>query len=456
MTVSSSIYDALFRPEPFASLWSDEANLTAMLRVESALAAAEAKLGIIPSTAARLIADCCVLDHLNLSLLLDNAADAGNLAIPLIAQITEAVRKHNAQAAGFVHWGATSQDILDTALVLQLRSHLEVIASLIGRVCHDLAKLATDHCETVMPGRTWMQHAVPVTFGLKAAGWLDAVLRHRERVAELSRRVLVLQFGGAAGTLASLRNRGADVASTLAAELGLQTALIPWHANRDRVAEVAAFHGLLAGTLGKIARDLSLAMQPEIAELSEGDVESRGGSSTMPQKRNPVGCAVLLSASVRVPPLVATVLAASVQENERGLGGWHAEWETLPELCALTGGALQTLAEMLPNLQVNARRMRENLESSRGLVMAESVSMALAEKIGRDKAHAVVKHATHQVVESGSTLLEQLRNEPQVSGYFREDELEALLEPSNYLGSTTAMIDSVIARYRSAFAPEEQ
>jgi 3-carboxy-cis,cis-muconate cycloisomerase len=321
-------------------------------------------------------------------------------------------------------------------------------------LCRSLALLTSKYRDVPIAGRTWLQHAVPVTFGWKAAGWLDAMLRHKTRLTELKPRALVLQFGGAAGTLASLGNRGPQVSAALAEELALTLPPMPWHTNRDRVAEVAAFHGLLAGTLGKIARDLSLAMQTEVAEVFEPFCEGRGGSSAMPQKRNPVMAAVVISAALRVPGLVSTMLSSMVQEHERGLGGWHAEWETLPEICIVTGGALRRMVEAVSGLEVRTDKMRSNLGISNGLIYAEAVSMALAEKIGREEAHALIEQASRRAMERGEHLLGVLENTPQIMRHIDRQHLEALFNSEHSSGAAQEMIDRVLAAYRVQF-PEK-
>lgn len=446
----TNAYDRIFR-SPEASIFDAQSQLAAMLAVEAALARVQGRLGVIPREAAEIIATHCSPELVDLESVIAPSADSGNLAIPLVKRLIIAVGADSSQAAGYVHWGATSQDILDTAFVLQLRSHLKALTAKLDALCRACAQLAEEHAQTVMSGRTWLQQAVPVTFGLKAAGWLDAMLRHRVRLRELRARVVVLQFGGASGTLASLGNRGVAVAEALAAELDLALPAMPWHAHRDRLAEVASFHGLLAGTLGKIGRDISLCSQTEIAELSEPTVAGRGGSSTMPHKRNPVGSAVLLAAAVRVPGLVSTVLTAMVQEHERGLGGWQSEWETLPELCSLTLGALQRALEIVPALVVGADAMRRNLDASAGLSMAEAVSMRLAEVVGRDRAHSLVETAAHASREQNIPLLEALLAAPEVNSHLDRTTVAGLLDPNNYLGSSSAFIHSVLAEYHNAF-----
>ena len=347
-----ALFDPLFGSAAMDEVFSDVARLQSMLDFEAALARAEAGCGVVPAASARAIASKCKADLIDIDALASATADSANPAIPLVKQLTELVAKDDPEAAGFVHWGATSQDANDTGLVLQIRKALHLIEDDLNTLCASLAQLAQKHRSTVMAGRTLMQQALPTTFGVKVTGWLDAMDRHRERFAETGGRVLVLQFGGAVGTLAALREKGLQVAEALAAELRLELPNMPWHSQRDRVAEVATVLGLCAGTMGKMARDISLHMQTEIAEVFEPADEGRGGSSTMPHKRNPVSCAVVLSAATRVPGLVSTMLSAMVQEDERGLGDWHAEWETLPEIFQLTGGALHQVATIVPHLEV--------------------------------------------------------------------------------------------------------
>lgn len=454
--MSDSTYDHFFRSSRDSEVFSEDAHLNAMLRVEAALAVVEAKLGIIPTEAAEAIATCCALEKIDKAALARAGAAAGNLAIPLVKQLTVAVRKVSTEAARYVHWGATSQDILDTALVLQLRSHIDFITEAIENICKALVELIDKHRNTVMAGRTWLQHAVPTTFGLVAAGWLDVLLRHRERLAEMRPRVLVLQFGGAAGTLASLGNDGLRVAEALAREMDLSLPAVPWHSHRDRVAEIAAFHGLLVGSIGKIARDLSLGMQAEVGEFAESSNEGQGVSSTMPQKRNPVTCAVILSTAIRVPGLVSTMLSAMVQEQQRGLGGWQSEWETLPEICMLTLGALEKLESMLVNLEVFPDVMQRNLSLTNGLISAEAVSMEIAKHLGRDEAHQLVQAASREVIAGRGSLRAVLEQTEAVTTHLNSSDLSALTDPTNYLGSSMKMIDSVLVNFRRAFPSCEE
>ncbi len=440
-----SILDPLFRSTALDQVFSDAERVQAILHFEAALARAEANAGIIPEVNARAISAKCRVEHFDLNHIAQEAAWAGNLAIPIVRILTEVVATQDKDAARFVHWGATSQDAIDTGVVLQLRRALELFGQDLERLSSTLAGLAEKHRRTPMVARTWMQQALPTTFGFVVAGWLDAILRHRARLAEIRPRVLTLQFGGAVGTLAALGSNGPKVAIALAHELNLQLPPAPWHSHRDRIVEVATTLGLCMGTLGKIARDISLHTQTEVAELFEPAGKGRGGSSTMPHKRNPVTCAVTLAAAQRVPGLVSTLLGAIVQEEERGLGGWHAEWETLPELVCLVGGALHYLAEMLPGLEVDPDRMRENLELTQGLIFAEAVSMALGDRMGKMPAHMLVEAACQKARTEKRHLKDVLREESGWHGHLSPADLESLFDVRNYLGSAEEFTSRVLS-----------
>jgi 3-carboxy-cis,cis-muconate cycloisomerase len=445
---ATGLLGPLFRWDRLEAILSERARIQAMLDFEAALARAEARLGIIPVEAADAIAASCSAERIDAQTLAREAALAGNLAIPLVRQLTERVRAHDPSAAGFVHWGATSQDAIDTGLVLQLRGALEAIESELDRLAERLAQIADQHRDTLVAGRTWMQQAVPTRFGLKAAGWLDAVHRHQDRLAELRARGLALQFGGAVGSLSALGPRGLEVAAALAEELGLALPALPWHSHRDRLAEAATTLGLCTGTLGKIARDLALHAQTEVAEAFEPTASGRGASSTMPHKRNPVAAAVALAAAARVPGLVATMLGAMVQEHERGLGGWPAEWEVLPELVGLCGGALHHLTEALSGLRVDAGRMAANLEATQGLIHAEGVQMALAVQAGRGEARRIVEAACERARAEGRHLREVLADDPQARAHLPPAELQRLFDPRQP-GLAGALIDRVLLARRS-------
>jgi len=444
-----NLLDALFRSEAVETVFSDRTNIQTMLDFEGALARAEARVGVIPSTAAKAIEAKCRAELFDIGALSEATGPAGNVAFPLVKHLTALVAKKDKEAARFVHWGATSQDVIDTGRILQIRQALELILRDLDSLAEPLGEMAQKHRSTLMAGRTWMQHALPTTLGVKIAGWLDAIVRHSERLRETQRRCLVLQFGGAAGTLAALGNRGKDVSTFLAAELGLAVPDVPWHSHRDRMAEIAVTLGLCVGTMGKIARDISLHMQTEVAEIFEPAEEGRGGSSTMPHKRNPVGCAVVLSAAARVPGLVSTMLTAMVQEDERGLGGWHAEWETLPEIIHLTAGALHHFAAIVPALEIDPARMRKNLDLTHGLIFAEAVSMALGEKMGRAQAHELVQAACVRAEQEKKPLRAILSGDPRIGTQLTPADLDRLFDARNYLGAADEFVYRVVGTSRA-------
>src|SRR5882762_1000981 len=369
----------------------DLSYLQHMLDFEAALARAEAATGVIPASAADTIAKSCRAHPFDLAALAEAATRSGNLAIPLVKALTADVAKADVDAARYVHWGATSQDVIDTASMLSLRAAIDALLSDIDRAIAGFAGLARKHRDTAMVARTWLQHALPMPFGLKLAEYAAALHRSRARLLRLRSEALALQFGGAAGTLAALGDKGLLVAERLAQELKLPLPDAPWHTHRDRIAEVASVLAIAAGTCGKIARDVSLMMQTDVAEAFEPSGEGRGGSSTLPHKRNPVAAASALAAATMAPNLAATIFAAQVQEHERSAGPWHAEWPTLPTLMAVTSGAIAAVVEIAEGLEVDVARMRVNLDATHGLIMAEAVTFALAEKIGKSDAHHLIE-----------------------------------------------------------------
>jgi 3-carboxy-cis,cis-muconate cycloisomerase len=438
----------LFTTDRMSEVFSDAARLQGMLDFEAALARAEAEAGLVPAGAAEAIAAGCRAELLDPGALAREAARAGNLAIPLVRALTDLVARADPAAARHVHLGATSQDAQDTGLVLQLRRALDAFDEGLAALSGSLARLAARHRDTPLAGRTWLQHAQPTTLGLKAAGWLDAVERHRERLREARPRVLVVQLGGGVGTLDVLGPRGLEVEAHLAEALGLGRPDLPWHAHRDRVAEVATLLGLLVGTLGKIATDVALLMQTEVGEAAEPEEAGRGGSTAMPQKRNPVAAAVVRAAALRVPPLVSTMLAALVQEHERGLGGWHAEWETLPEIARLAAGALDQVTRVADGLEVDAARMRRNLEATEGGIQAAAVAGALAGRLGREAAHARVAELVRRARREGRPLGEVLREDEAVRGALSPAELDRALDPAASTGLAGALVDRALAARR--------
>jgi 3-carboxy-cis,cis-muconate cycloisomerase len=445
----NQLFDAYFTARNMREVFCDQGRVQAMLDFEAALARAEARVDLIPSSAVAPIAAACNAGLYDFVALGEAIATAGNSAIPLVKALGKQIASTDAEAERYVHLGATSQDVMDTGLVLQLRQALELIESDLAQLADSLAVQAQRHAATPLAGRTWLQHATPVTLGMKIAGWLGAVTRSRQRLRELKPRLLVLQFGGASGTLAALGEQAMPIAQALAEELQLTLPEQPWHTQRDRVVEFGAVLGLIAGSLGKFGRDISLLMQTEAAEVFEPSAPGKGGSSTMPHKRNPVGAAVLIGAATRVPGLVSTLFSAMPQEHERSLGLWHAEWETLPEICCLVSGSLQQARLLAQGLEVDAERMSRNLELTQGLVLAEAVSIVLAQRVGRDTAHHLLEQCCKRAVAEQRHLRAVLGDEPQVTAELSNAELDHLLNPAHYLGQAKTWVERAVAEHNA-------
>jgi len=422
----------------------DATVLQHMLDFEAALARAEAAMNVIPAAAAGPIAAACRADRFDEAALAEAATRAGNLAIPLVKALTAAVAKADADAARYVHWGATSQDVIDTATMLTLRAAIDALLGDLARAIAGFARLARAHRHTAMVARTWLQHALPMPFGLKLAEYAAALDRSRTRLQALRDNGLALQFGGAAGTLAALGDNGMAVAEALADELALPLPDAPWHSHRDRIAEAASVMAILAGTCGKIARDVSLLMQTDVGEAFEPAGAGRGGSSTMPHKRNPVAAASALAAATMAPNLAATIFAAQVQEHERSAGPWHAEWPTLPTLLLVTSGALAAIVDIAEGIEVDAERMRANLDATHGLIMAEAVTMALADRIGKADAHHLVEEASRKAVADKRHLRDVLAEDARVTAHLDAARLEKLFDPLAYQGASQALIDRLL------------
>jgi 3-carboxy-cis,cis-muconate cycloisomerase len=423
----------------------DATTLTHMLDFEAALARAEAATDVIPDSAVAAIEAACSASRFDIAALAEAATRSGNLAIPLVKALTAEVAKTDQDAARYVHWGATSQDVIDTATMLGLRAAIDTLLTDLDRAIAGFAKLAQTHRDTAVVARTWLQHALPMPFGLKLAEYAAALHRTRLRLRRLRQDGLALQFGGAAGTLAALGDKGLVVADRLAQELDLPMPEAPWHTHRDRIAEIAAVMAILCGSCGKIARDVSLLMQTDVGEAFEPAGAGRGGSSTMPHKRNPVASAIALSAATMAPNLVATILAAQVQDHERSAGPWHAEWPTLPTLLLVTSGALAAIVDLAEGLQVDAERMRLNLDTTHGLIMAEAVTFALADTLGKSDAHHLVEAATKRAVAGKKHLRDVLADDPKVTAQLDADQLAKLFEPMAYQGVSQALIDRLLA-----------
>lgn len=443
----NQLFDAYFTARNMREVFSDQGRVQAMLDFEAALARAEARVGLIPASAVAPIAAACRAEHYDFAALGEAIAIAGNSAIPLVKALGKQIAAHDQDAERYVHLGATSQDVMDTGLVLQLRQALHLIDSDLARLGEALAIQARRHVVTPLAGRTWLQHATPVTLGMKIAGWLGAVTRSRQRLHALKPRLLVLQFGGASGTLAALGEQAMPIAEALAQELQLTLPEQPWHTQRDRLVEFGAALGLIAGSLGKLGRDISLLMQTEAVEVFEPSAPGKGGSSTMPHKRNPVGAAVLIGAATRIPGLLSTLFSAMPQEHERSLGLWHAEWETLPEICCVVSGALQQALLITEGLEVDAERMAQNLDLTQGLVLAEAVSIVLAQRIGRDKAHHLLELCCKRAVAEQRHLRAVLGDEPHVTAELSSAELDQLMNPAHYLGQAQTWVERALAEH---------
>ncbi|VVM99181.1 3-carboxy-cis,cis-muconate cycloisomerase [Pseudomonas fluorescens] len=448
----NQLFDAYFTARDMREVFCDHGRVQAMLDFEAALARAEARVGLIPQSVVVPIEAACRAEHYDFVALGDAIATAGNSAIPLVKALGKRLAATDADAERYVHLGATSQDVMDTGLVLQIRQALVLIEQDLAQLGEILATQALRYVATPLAGRTWLQHATPVTLGMKIAGWLGAVTRSRQRLQQLKPRLLVLQFGGASGTLAALGDRAMPIAEALAEELQLTLPDQPWHTQRDRLVEFGAVLGLIAGSLGKLGRDISLLMQTEAGEVFEPSAPGKGGSSTMPHKRNPVGAAVLIGAATRVPGLLSTLFSAMPQEHERSLGLWHAEWETLPEICCLVSGALQQALLVADGLEVDAERMARNLDLTQGLVLAEAVSIVLAQRVGRDTAHHLLEQCCKRAVAERRHLRAVLGEEPKVIAELSVAELDQLLDPAHYLGQAHTWVDRAVAEHSAMTA----
>jgi len=420
-----------------------------MLDVEAAIARAESRAGLVSAEVAEAIVRACDADAFDVAAIGSAAADGGNPVIPLVRELTKAV---GGEAARHVHQGATSQDVLDTAAMLVVRRALEPLLADLAAAADASAGLADAHRATLIAGRTLLQHALPTTFGLKAAGWMDMLDRARDRLARARSESLAVQFGGAAGTLASLGGDGVSVVALLAEDLGLAAPDIPWHTDRTRIADVAASLGAAAGVAGKIAGDVVLLAQTEVGEVREG-TPGRGGSSTMPQKNNPIAAVSAVACARQAPGLVATLLASMQQEHERAAGAWHAEWRPFSELLRSTGSAAAWLRDCLEHLEVFAARMRANLDLTGGMLMAERVSGALAPALGRLAAHETVEAAAAKAFAEGRSFEDVLGSTPEVIDHLDAGRIASLLDPAGYLGSAEAFVDLALKRHTERGAP---
>jgi len=439
-TLDSAIFGPLFSDAEISALLTDEAFVRTLVDVEKALARAEARVSVIPASAAEAI-DKARADKIDIAALAKGTVGSG---FPIIALVQELRKQVGTEAAPFVHWCATTQDIMDTASVLQLRSAVNLIRTRLGEIGCNLSALADRHRVTILAGRTHGQQALPISFGIKVASWLAPLLRHAERLDEISLRLFVVQFGGAAGTLAALGDKGLAVTRELAAELDLGVPLMPWHAQRDSVVEFAGWLSLMTGTLGKMAQDVILLAQTEVAEAGESAERGRGGSSTMPQKSNPITSEMILAAARTNASLLSAMHHAQIHEHERATHGWQVEWLTLPQMLTLTGGALKHALYLAQNLQVDAAAMRANISRANDVIFAEACMFALAQTMPRPKAEELVKKACQEAVVEKKPLVDVVRRLAQVELSDGAVDWQKLSKPENYLGETQAIIDGVI------------
>lgn len=434
-----SLYSELFYSSEVNELFSDQNTIAAMLVAESSLAQAQAETGIISKESANVISNCCSIDFIDIDKLKKDIKLGGNAAIPLVQQLTKVVKNQDFEASKYVHFGATSQDIVDTGSVLQIAQYVNWLDNKLTVLKLELMKITEKHKRTVMVGRTLLQQARPITFGLKTSAWLEGVCRSIERVEEMKMRLLVVQLSGAVGS--QNKNITNEVVNLFAQILGLNPSF-SWQSQRDNINELAGKLGILTGSLGKIAKDISLLMQTEVGEVFEGAAEGRGGSSTMPHKRNPVTCAAILANSIRVPHLVGSMLSSMVQEHERSAGNWHTEWEVLTEIMLLTAGSLEKTTELIGGLEVDEKRMLANIEITQGLIFAENVSLALASKIGKIQAHELVEKACKTAISKNRHLKEIL-----IENNTEIENLDDLFNPENSIGNSVEIVDAILKKY---------
>ena len=441
-TIDSHIYRDVFSTSAMRAVWSDQARIQAYLDVEKALSLSQARLGVIPDDAAQEIASHCQAEEMDWDKMKSQMEHVGYPVLPVVEQLTALCKNGLGQ---WCHWGATTQDITDTATVLQIRSALELIERDLSVIVGSLEALAAKYRDTPMVGRSNLQQAVPLTFGYKVAVWLSGLQRQQQRLAETKARVLMGEFGGAVGTLASLGDKGLSVQAALMQELGLKQPSIAWHTVRDTIAEVGCFLGITCGLLDKIATDVKIMMATEIAEVQEPDGGGgRGASSTMPQKRNPISCAYITACSSVVRQHTAALLNAMNADFERATGTWEIEWIVLPEIFCYTAGALAQAKFMLGGLLVHPDNMMRNLQATDGLVNSEAVMMALAPKMGRGKAHDRLSAVCIAVSQGKGRFIDLLAADPEIAKLFDRPALGKLIDPTNYLGNSGAMVDRVL------------
>ena len=440
--IDSRIFGDLFSDAAMRRVWSDENRTAKYLDIERALAKVQGELGIIPQEAADEIVQHCNIDQIDWVQLKAKTEQIGYPIIAVVNQINAACRD---KLGEYCHWGATTQDITDTAAVLQIRESLGLVEADLKDISASLARLAREHRDTPVIGRSNLQQATPITFGYKMASILAGIERHRERLEQLKPRVLVGEFGGASGTLSSLESGAMETQAGLMKELGLGQPLISWHTVRDNFAEVGAFLGIVGGSLGKIAMDVKLMMQTEVAEVFEPYAPGRGSSSTMPQKRNPISCLYIHANISVVRQLAASLMDAMVADHERSTGPWEIEWVALPEIFCLISGALKQTRFILSGLEVDAEQMRRNIDLTHGLVMSEAVMMGLGPYMGREVAHDLVYDICREALRLKRPLIELLAEHPAITQHVTRDQLAGFCDPMNHLGQAGVMVDRVLA-----------
>jgi len=439
--LDSAVFRDIFTTEKMRAVFSDENRVQKYLDFEAALARAQARLKIIPHEACDEIVRHCDANLIDMAKLKEATERIGYPVLPVVQQLVKLCKDGLGE---WCHWGATTQDITDTATIMQIRDALVIVEDDINAIADALAALAKKYRDAPMAGRSNLQQAVPITFGYKMATMLGAFERHKQRLKELKARVLVGEFGGAAGTLSSLGQDGLKVQDELMNELKLGQPDISWHTVRDRIAEVGCFLGLVTGTCGKIAFDVKLLMQTEVEEVYEPFHQGRGSSSTMPQKRNPISSVYITAQTAMVKQLVSALLEAQIEDHERSTGPWEIEWIALPEIFMLSAGALAQTRFLVSGLQVNEKKMRENLDITKGLIMSEAVMMGLGPMLGRNYAHDLVYDICREVVKTGRPLIDLLAENKEIAKHANRKTLEALVDPANYLGVAGEMVDRVL------------
>jgi 3-carboxy-cis,cis-muconate cycloisomerase len=443
------MFDNLFTAPQIEELLSDEALIEAMLRFESALVATQADLGLVPQKAASVIGGCCTVQFFDVNDLLRSAERDGNPAIPLVKAIGKQVAAIDPDATKYVHMGATSQDVIDTGLMLCTKKALELVIANLAGIEERLINLVERQRRTFLPGRTLLQHARPISLGLKAAGWLDGIARGRRMLQQDAATSLAVQFGGAVGSLAASGPKGLEILDGLARKLDLATPEVPWHTQRDRIGRLGMDLALVGTGLAKIAQDVVLLMQTEVAELAEDLGSGGGGSSTLPHKQNPIAPTKILANAKRIPALAAALLTSIVHEHERSPGGWHAEWVVFPEIIGAVGGSAAHALELVSGLRIDPERMRRNIDLTNGLIFAENISIELAKSLGKSAAHGLITRTSQEARQTGLHLRKVLEEDPTVKNLLDSDSLDRLFSPEHGEELTDALINRVIAQCRS-------